>query len=500
MARLPQVGQDNNTWGEVLNEYLSVSHNADGTLKDVTGKQFVYFIAASTATAKEIAIADAVCDGIADEVQINTALTAGYNVMLSTGTFIIAAPITATVNNVKIEGQGIDKTIIKRASVWDFVAINIGGDNWDIENFTLNGNSGVHDAGTTSSGVHVLTKNYLTVKNIKFTDTDYITIYLETSSTHITIEDCIFTDLWWNAIVAETGIENVKVLNCDFIDIDYVPIITVAVSGHPCTNWLIDGCDFDTCGYRVKIVGAENITINNCMLNNMGGGIPAGTNGSLSFEDSNNCLISNIQIINGKGSLEVLGSTNINFSNIVLNTSTKQLLGIGASETSLESSNINFTGGSMGNTSENKIAYIAGSSTNITFNGVHFYGVTGNGLMFNTTPTKFNIVNCTFINITGNAIGDYFGSSSCNNLKVQNNIFNTCGVGVSFQDGDDMMFTGNRFITCTTPIDISDANVVRVFIDSNDWYGSTNDPAVTGATSPVWGSNIKKDGGLYIPA
>ncbi|MCX6754621.1 MAG: hypothetical protein NTU81_02220 [Candidatus Nomurabacteria bacterium] len=32
--RLPVVGQDNDAWGGVLNEYLSVSLNADGTLKE----------------------------------------------------------------------------------------------------------------------------------------------------------------------------------------------------------------------------------------------------------------------------------------------------------------------------------------------------------------------------------------------------------------------------------------------------------------------------------
>jgi hypothetical protein len=33
MARLPQVGQDNNEWGTILNEYLSVSLDTDGTIK-----------------------------------------------------------------------------------------------------------------------------------------------------------------------------------------------------------------------------------------------------------------------------------------------------------------------------------------------------------------------------------------------------------------------------------------------------------------------------------
>jgi len=33
MARLPQPGSDDGTWGDILNEFLGVDHNADGTLK-----------------------------------------------------------------------------------------------------------------------------------------------------------------------------------------------------------------------------------------------------------------------------------------------------------------------------------------------------------------------------------------------------------------------------------------------------------------------------------
>ncbi|HSX28360.1 MAG TPA: hypothetical protein VLF60_02825 [Candidatus Saccharimonadales bacterium] len=33
MARLPTPGQDNGTWGNILNDFLQVSHNADGTLQ-----------------------------------------------------------------------------------------------------------------------------------------------------------------------------------------------------------------------------------------------------------------------------------------------------------------------------------------------------------------------------------------------------------------------------------------------------------------------------------
>ena len=34
MARLPQPGGDAGNWGQILNDYLSVEHNADGSLKN----------------------------------------------------------------------------------------------------------------------------------------------------------------------------------------------------------------------------------------------------------------------------------------------------------------------------------------------------------------------------------------------------------------------------------------------------------------------------------
>jgi len=33
MARLPTPGSDNGNWGDILNQFLLVSHNSDGTLK-----------------------------------------------------------------------------------------------------------------------------------------------------------------------------------------------------------------------------------------------------------------------------------------------------------------------------------------------------------------------------------------------------------------------------------------------------------------------------------
>ncbi len=33
MSRLPKPGGDNGTWGNILNDFLAIEHNSDGTLK-----------------------------------------------------------------------------------------------------------------------------------------------------------------------------------------------------------------------------------------------------------------------------------------------------------------------------------------------------------------------------------------------------------------------------------------------------------------------------------
>jgi hypothetical protein len=55
MARLPVPGSDTNTWGTVLNDFLGVEHNADGTLKkagDITAAQTTANNAQTSANAK----------------------------------------------------------------------------------------------------------------------------------------------------------------------------------------------------------------------------------------------------------------------------------------------------------------------------------------------------------------------------------------------------------------------------------------------------------------
>lgn len=77
MARLPQPGSDNGTWGDVLNDYLSQTHKSDGSLKD--NAVTTAAIAPDAVTASEIA------NGTIQEAQLAQAVQDKLNTAGSGG-------------------------------------------------------------------------------------------------------------------------------------------------------------------------------------------------------------------------------------------------------------------------------------------------------------------------------------------------------------------------------------------------------------------------------
>lgn len=120
MARLPIVGSDDGSWGTVLNEFLEVEHNTDGThIKSSSGPTLL--VAATDAPARVKAIAQYLCDGTTDQTEILQAVAAlpsgGGTVLLSEGTFSIDAVLTNPfVSGLTLRGQGRDVTVIKLAN------------------------------------------------------------------------------------------------------------------------------------------------------------------------------------------------------------------------------------------------------------------------------------------------------------------------------------------------------------------------------------------------
>jgi hypothetical protein len=96
MARLPVPGSDDNMWGDVLNEYLGVAHNTDGTLKssaipaqapqtmggDLTGTTANAQIAASAVGSSELA-ANSVASGNLQNNAVTTSKVADGSITVS---------------------------------------------------------------------------------------------------------------------------------------------------------------------------------------------------------------------------------------------------------------------------------------------------------------------------------------------------------------------------------------------------------------------------------
>ena len=113
MPRLPVVGSDANAWGSVLNAYLSVAHNADGSIRNL------FF------NVKDPAYG-AVGDGVTDDTAaIQAAITAAQNagggtVLLPASTYIISSTLNVTADNVVFLGMG-QASIIQTKSTFGAV-------------------------------------------------------------------------------------------------------------------------------------------------------------------------------------------------------------------------------------------------------------------------------------------------------------------------------------------------------------------------------------------
>src|SRR5258708_30944052 len=98
MTRLPRIGGDSSTWGTLLNAYLSVAHNADGSLKN-------YFF--NVMDPAYGAVGDGIAnDTVALQAPINVAQNAnGRTIYLPPGIYLISAPLTSSKHAISLRGS-----------------------------------------------------------------------------------------------------------------------------------------------------------------------------------------------------------------------------------------------------------------------------------------------------------------------------------------------------------------------------------------------------------
>src|SRR5581483_1509822 len=99
MARLPSVGGDDGNWGTVLNQFLGVAHNSDGTLNSV---QSVYNV--KDYGAKGDGTTD---DTTAIQNAINAAATNGRGtVFFPSAHYLISSTLTVDHDSITLLGGG----------------------------------------------------------------------------------------------------------------------------------------------------------------------------------------------------------------------------------------------------------------------------------------------------------------------------------------------------------------------------------------------------------
>lgn len=165
MARLPNVGSDADQWGGVLNEFLLVAHNNDGSLR--AGNRFPAIV-----TPKEFGP----IDGKDDHIQVQQALDSGYPVLLDQSLVFggrVNVPTGATITSagygrITIGQTNLDEshfylensknTVLEglhlqgRTNVAAIHVKSLGGDR--CENIYL-GNILIDELGATGIGIHL---------------------------------------------------------------------------------------------------------------------------------------------------------------------------------------------------------------------------------------------------------------------------------------------------------------------------------------------------------
>ena len=136
MARLPTVGADDGNWGTVLNQFLEVSHNADGTIQSDAVNGITDWLNVKTQYG-------AVGDGTTDDTTaiqnaVNAAASSGGIVYLPVGTYVTSSPITipskvtlrsatrgfgSPIDNYQLSGLPVSGAILKPSSSFSGSAV-----------------------------------------------------------------------------------------------------------------------------------------------------------------------------------------------------------------------------------------------------------------------------------------------------------------------------------------------------------------------------------------
>lgn len=227
---------------------FTVAAIGEGRPDYTSALEFALVVAASDSSSKSKNGADYICDGVADEVEINAALndlpSAGGRVLLREGTFTIADSITFPADSITLEGQG-------RGTLIDGDGLATG-----------------------SHAIVVSSRDHCVIKNLAIQTEDggektCHCIYLDEAGDYLTIDGVVIIDSDSDAINLYDIVDQLTIRNCVIEDADDRGIAIHTPTNSTITNNIIQ----NTGGRAISIYStADGLTITNNIITTISAG------------------------------------------------------------------------------------------------------------------------------------------------------------------------------------------------------------------------------------
>jgi hypothetical protein len=449
-----------------------------------------YLVASSTAPAATIALANYVCDGVADDVQIQAAISAvqtagGGIVELTEGTFNTTATLEVTASNVVIRGRGQGVTTILAGTgmtgntpVIEYHNTTVGTDRGLTVN-TVVGGTTVTMATTDSASFSV--GQWVLLKSNKQVDSEITTKYagelhqilaIDNSTGIITLDDVIYDTYNTSDSAALTMITMLS--GCALRE---MTVTTQAASSSLtigfihfqfCNNLTVKDVEMGPGFFGMQLHSCIDSEVSDCYFHDIIDSVPGANTryGIWIASASENVNVSNCRISKTRHAVTFGGSSGTNYNgiqrNCVISNCVSRRADTAGFDTHEPCQNISFIGCSAigGQPVTAGQAYgFQSRGQGVSFIGCMALDNVGRGFMIFDPFSNDTLISGCYINGTqaysgANGMGIYIDSGNASRHVITGNIFRNCGGSAISNGGNasNVTVTGNVIDGCGSQI------------------------------------------------